>query len=271
MAIKKDATGRRWVEMEFIAPATPEDVWKAMATGAGNTAWFTRATIDERVGGVLRFDFGPSGTSSGEVTTWEPPHRFGYVEREWSEGAPPVATEITITSRTGGQCVVRMVHSLFSSSDAWDDQMEGFENGWPAFFEVLRIYLRHFAGRPAQSFVAMNQVEGDHLSVWKRLTEELGLSNPNVGEPRIMPARPQALSGVIERVQQDAKQRVIVLRLETPVPGVAMIGAYDAGTYVNASLSFFFYGDDADAAAAASEPVWRAWLGEAFRPVATSK
>ncbi|MBN9170044.1 MAG: polysaccharide biosynthesis protein, partial [Microbacterium sp.] len=23
---------------------------------------------------------------AGEVTTWEPPHRFGYVERDWSEG-----------------------------------------------------------------------------------------------------------------------------------------------------------------------------------------
>ena len=32
-----------------------------MATGAGNAAWFTKAEIEERVGGVLRFDFGPMG------------------------------------------------------------------------------------------------------------------------------------------------------------------------------------------------------------------
>jgi uncharacterized protein YndB with AHSA1/START domain len=142
MPIKKDGTGKRWVEMEFVAEATPEQVWQAMATGPGNTAWFTKTTIEERVGGEIRFDFGAMGSSKGEVTNWEPPRRFGYIEREWSEGAPPVATEITITPHAGGTCVVRMVHSLFTSSDDWDDQMEGFENGWPAFFEVLRTYLK---------------------------------------------------------------------------------------------------------------------------------
>ncbi|ESZ18472.1 hypothetical protein X737_18045 [Mesorhizobium sp. L48C026A00] len=35
MPIKKDETGKRWVEMEFI---TPEQVWRAIATGPGNTA-----------------------------------------------------------------------------------------------------------------------------------------------------------------------------------------------------------------------------------------
>ena len=29
--------------------------------------------------------------------------------------------------------------------DEWDDQLESFESGWPGFFEVLRIYLRHDA------------------------------------------------------------------------------------------------------------------------------
>ncbi|WP_287073272.1 hypothetical protein [Mesorhizobium sp.] len=38
MPIKKDETGKRWVEMEFITPCTPEQVWRAIATGPGNTA-----------------------------------------------------------------------------------------------------------------------------------------------------------------------------------------------------------------------------------------
>lgn len=80
---------------------------------AEDFSWTRQAKIEERLGGALQFDFGPGETSSGEVTAWEPPRRFGYVESGWSPGAPPVATEITITSRAGSQCVVRMVHSLF--------------------------------------------------------------------------------------------------------------------------------------------------------------
>ena len=267
MPIKKDGTGKRWVEMEFLAPGTPEQVWQAMATGPGNAAWFTKATIEERVGGALRFEFGKDMSSTGEVTVWEPPHRFGYVEREWSEGAPPVVTEITITSRAGGQCVVRMVHSLFSSSDDWDDQMEGFESGWPGFFEVLRIYLANFAGKTGASFQAMAMALGigsDDLAVWSRLTGELGLAGANAGEPRQTSSGPQKLSGIVERTQQDVKLRTMILRLDAPAPGVALLGTYRASAGVNASMSIFFYGDDAAETAAISERLWRDWFGETF-------
>ena len=268
MPIKKDGTGKRWVEMEFIAPGTPEQVWQAMATGAGNAAWFTTATIEERVGGALTFDFGPSGSSSGEVTAWEPPHRFAYVERAWAEGAPPVATELTIAARGGGQCVVRMVHSLFSATDDWDDQMEGFESGWPGFFEVLKIYLRHFAGQPAHSFIAVNDVGGDHRTVWTRLIDLLGLANANVGDERRTPAEPEVLSGIVERVQQDDTQRYVLLRLDAPAPGVALLGTYRAGPTVKASATMYFDGPESSATARASEARWRGWLAERFQPVA---
>lgn len=267
MPIKKDEEGNRRVEMEFLTPGTPEQVWQAMATGAGNGAWFTKTTIDEHVGGVIRFEFGPDVTSSGEITTWQPPHQFGYVERDWSPGAPPVATEITITSRSGDRCLVRMVHSLFSSSDEWDDQMEGFENGWPSFFAVLRIYLAHFAGRKAATLQAMSTVELDHLAAWQRLTQQLGLAGADAGERRTTAERPQALSGAIEQVQQDDRQRLVLMRLEAPSPGVALLGTYRAGATVNVSMTLYFYGDDAAELAASSEPKWRDWLNETFPAV----
>jgi uncharacterized protein YndB with AHSA1/START domain len=246
--------------MEFLAPGTPEQVWQAMATGPGNAAWFTRATIDERTGGAIRFEFGPDASSSGTVTVWEPPYRFAYVEDEWSPGAPPIATEITITSRSGGQCVVRMVHSLYATSDDWDDQMESFEGGWPGFFAVLRLYLSHFAGQRGASFSAMTKVEDDHLAVWKRLTAELDLGGADVGEARVTPTSPEPLSGVIERVQQDGSLRTILLRTMTPSPGVMLLGTYGAAGTISASLSRFVYGDDAEQLAAASAPAWRDWL-----------
>jgi uncharacterized protein YndB with AHSA1/START domain len=264
MPIKKDGKGNRWVEMEFITPGTPEEVWHAMATGPGNAAWFTAATIEERVGGVFRLEFGLGATSSGEVTVWDPPRRFGYVERDWSEGAPPVATEITITGRSGNRCVVRMVHSLFSTADDWDDQMEGFEAGWPWFFEVLRIYLSHFAGMPAASFIAQAAVDGDQLPAWKRLKDDLGLAGADAGQPLTTATEPERLSGVVESMRQDAVQRTVLVRLDTPAPGVALIGTYGAGPKSTASICLFFYGDGAQAVAAASEQKWRGWLAETF-------
>lgn len=264
MPIKKDGQGNRSVEMAFIAPGSPEAVWHAMATGPGNSAWFTPTVIEERVGGRVSFSFGPQMSSKGEVTAWEPPHRFAYVENEWMPGAPPVATEITITSRSGDQCVVRMVHSLFATTDDWDDQMEGFEFGWPGFFEVLRIYLTHFAGRTGASFQAISLIEGDRHAAWRRLSEALGMAGANVGDRRSSAGGAEPLSGVIEHVRQDQRASLAVLRLDEP--GIAFAGVYLGQGHIHVGLSVFSYGDDAAERIAKSEPKWREWLTATFPP-----
>jgi uncharacterized protein YndB with AHSA1/START domain len=166
MTVKRDATtGARTVELELEVPGTPEQVWHAIATGPGITAWFVPTEVDEREGGAITFDFGPEIGGSAVVTAWEPPRRFAYEEREWMPGAPPVATEIHVEARGGGRCVMRMVHSLFTSSDEWDDQLEGFENGWPPFLHVLKGYL---AGRTRPCGRGAWMAEG-HLEAPRRL------------------------------------------------------------------------------------------------------
>lgn len=262
MPIRKDDSGKRWVEMEVVVPGTPEQVWQAIATGPGYTAWFTPATIDERVGGAIRFDMGENGESIGEVTVWEPPFRFGYVERDWAENAPDLATDITVTARPGGGCVVRMVHWLSASTDAWDEQMEGFEGGWPGFFEVLRLYLSHFSGLKAAAVLATASVNIPQLDVWKRLIEGFGLAGADVGEERTAARTPEPLSATVERIQQDDSQRHVLLRLKQPSPGIALIGTYRVADATSASMVFYLYGDDAPERAAASETVWRGWFRE---------
>jgi uncharacterized protein YndB with AHSA1/START domain len=271
MPIKKDGTGNRWVEMELLVPGTPEQVWQAMATGPGNAGWFVKGEIEPRVGGAFSLDFGQGAIASGEVTVWEPPHKFGYVERDWEPGAPPVATEITIISRSGDQCVVRMAHSLFTSSDDWDDQIEGFESGWPGFFAVLRVYLAHFAGMSAASFISQLPASVDSLSAWLRLGEALGLAGANVGERRPTSSEPEPWSGVVEHVYQDNQQRYVLLRLDAPSPGVAVVGTYDNGTGSNVSLCRYYYGDNAAALAAESESRWRDWLTKTFAEQGTAE
>lgn len=276
MPIRKDGD-RRWVEMELLVPGTPEQVWQAMATGPGNAAWFVKADIEPRVGGAFRIDFGQGATSAGEVTRWEPPHHFGYVEREWEPGAPSVATEITIIGRSGSECVVRMVHSLFTSSDAWDDQVEGFEKGWPGFFAVLRVYLTHFAGHSAASFMAMQPAGTDTMVAWRLLCESLGLSGANVGERRTAESGPERCSGIVEQVYQDGQQRWALVRIDEPSPGILLAGAIapqakmgdmearvGMGTGANVSVNRYCYGDDAETRVADSESHWREWLRRTF-------
>jgi uncharacterized protein YndB with AHSA1/START domain len=262
MPVRKDETGKRWVEMELFVPGSPEDVWKAIATGPGTSAWFVKTEIEERVGGAIRFDFGVHGSSAGEVTTWDPPHRFGYVERDWNPGAPPVATEIVITSRSGDRCVMRMVHSLFATTDDWDDQLEGFEAGWPGFFDVLRIYMERFRGQRAAVIQAKSTSAGASLPAWRRLLEALNLTGADVGERRALPREPEPLEAVVERIVQDAAQRYVVIRVDSP-PAIAVIGVHE-GAFGSAGVGLYLYGEDAAQRAANAEPRWQSWVRSLF-------
>ena len=81
------------------------------------------------------------------MTGWDPPRRFAAENPGWTPDSPPIATEWSVEARAGGVCVVRVVHSLFASTDDWDGQLEGTEFGWPGFFRILRLYLTHFRGQ----------------------------------------------------------------------------------------------------------------------------
>lgn len=270
MPIKRDAN-RRWVELEFVVPGTQEQVWRAIATGPGISAWFAPTTADERVGGKIEFTFGEGAASSGTITAWEPPSRLEYEEHGWSEGAPPLASEFVVSSRSGDKCVVRLVHSLFTSSDAWDDEIEGFERGWSGVFRVLRLYLRHFADQRAASARAMSASPGTHAETWKQLATALNLSGPNLGERRSAPAGAPPLVGTVEHVDQGDGGCEVLLRLEQPAPGFAHIGSFPWEDKARISVSLFFYGDRAAATAAELEPRWRAWLEARFPASAVQK
>src|SRR5262245_22072231 len=144
MPVNKDASGRRWVAVEVEVPGTPEQVWKAIATGAGISAWFVPSQVEERVGGLATANFGPGMEGAATITAWDPPRRFATDSQDLGPNAPTVASEWIVEARGGGTCVVRVVHSLFADAGDWDNEMEGWEFGWPAFFRILRLYLEHF-------------------------------------------------------------------------------------------------------------------------------
>lgn len=260
MPVKKDALGQHRVELEWLAPGTPEQVWAALATGPGISAWFVQATVEPQVGGKLEFVFSEGATSGGTVTGWEPPRRFAYEERGWSEGAPPVATEIAITARSGSTCLVRMVHSLFAATDDWDDQLEGFEQGWQGFFEVLRLYLTHFGGRRAVPVRLMGECAAGEAEAWSRLTRGLGVAGINVGERCQAPQGAPPLSGVVTRIHQSHRGRELHVQLEEPGPGIALISSFASGGKPHGFLATYFYGDRAEQLARQHREVAQPWF-----------
>lgn len=122
MPVKKDASGHRSVQAEVEVPGTPEQVWQAIATGPGISSWFVPSEVEERVGGAVTSSLGPGMDSLSTITAWEPPHRFAANSGEdMGPDHPTIATEWIVEARSGGICVVRVVHSWFTSRDDWDD------------------------------------------------------------------------------------------------------------------------------------------------------
>lgn len=263
MTVKKEASGRRSVQVEVEVPGTPEDVWKAIATGPGVSSWFVPTEFEESDGTpvAVTMNFGPGMVPRAVVTAWDPPRMFAAQAEGWG-GAPPIATEWSVEARAGGVCLVRVVHSLFASTDDWDDQIESAAMGWPGFFRTLRIYLANFSGQRSAIMQFVAHVAGTEADAWEMLTSALGLTGLSVGQRSTAPAGVPALSGVTEYVSHSPHDAL--LRLDTPGPGVAALGAFNVGGQSMAALNFYHYGDQAAETAARETPLWEAWIEEHF-------
>src|ERR1700674_3468430 len=202
MSVKKEASGRRSVQVEVEVPGTPEEVWQAIATGPGISSWFVPTEFEERDGKpvAVKLNFGPGMESSSVVTAWDPPRRFAAEANGWAPGSPPIADEWSVEARGGGICVVRVVHSLFASKDDWDKQLIGTESGWPGFFRILRIYLTHFRGERSAFMQFMAPVPGTVAEAWVTMAAALGLTGVGTGQRWNVPAGVPALGGVAELV-----------------------------------------------------------------------
>jgi uncharacterized protein YndB with AHSA1/START domain len=122
--------------------ATPDQVWEAIATADGISAWMVPTRLDPRVGGEISFEH--SGTrSTGVVTDYTPHRRFAYEEpwpmteamREWAahvagheitdadlSSVSTIATEFLVEAESGGSCVLRVVSSAYGSGADWENE-----------------------------------------------------------------------------------------------------------------------------------------------------
>lgn len=254
-------TEERRLEVEVEVPANPEQVWEAIATGPGITAWFMPAEVEGRVGGSVVLHPDAEMSSSGEIIVFDPPHRFAFEEsnEEFAPRDSPsvVATEFLVESRSGDSCVVRVVMSGFGDGEAWDAAIESYEAGWRQALLSLRLYLTHFRGDPVAS-INVGEMVGAEGPVWDRFAGALGLPpKPTKGE-RVVTTGPDVpvLAGRVEQVGDG----MVTLLLEEPAPGVGLMGVGGGGEDAFATVRAQLFGPEAEVVAAREQEAWRTWL-----------
>jgi uncharacterized protein YndB with AHSA1/START domain len=165
---------------EAEIPASPDQVWAAIATGPGIDSWFMGR--NEVTAGTVRTVFGEY-TPELEITGRDPARRFAYRSGQAPDGRF-VAYEFLIEGRAGGSAVLRTVTSGFLPVEDWADEFEAMTLGGELYFRTLVEYLTHFAGRFATPVTAF----GPPGASWSRdrslLGRELGLTEePEPGDP----------------------------------------------------------------------------------------
>jgi len=289
MPVKKDEDGQRSVEAEIEVPGSPEEVWRAIATGDGISSWFVPSTVEGRAGGTTVSSFGPGMDSVSKITTWNPPKSYTAEADEGGEEGPgKVATEWIVEARGGGKCVVRVVHRWFASTDDWDGQFEGHAYGWAStFFRMLRIYLANFAGQKCSAFDLAAFANAPPAETWRAVQSAMKV-DANAGRITSSPEAPE-LSGTVESTKVDDPELLriretspivaaalqgmdgedpnLLLRLDRPAPGIAHFFIMPMGEQTMVSIRFYLYGDEGGAAAAEAKRQWSDWLVARFPEV----
>jgi uncharacterized protein YndB with AHSA1/START domain len=249
---------RRFIELEVEVPGTPEEVWRAIATGPGISSWYVPHAVDEREGGVATASFGPAPEMQieGRVAAWEPPHRVLFDKG----GGQGLAFEWLVEARDGGTCVVRLVNTGFGSGQDWDAQYDGMTEGWLLFLCNLRLHLEHFGGQTATAVLPTATWAGPRDTTWVRFTDALGIpATPAVGERiEVNAADAPTLAGTVA----DAAPWRVALLLNQPAPGTAILAVEGHGEQVEVSVWSYLYGNDGATAAERDEPLWQRWLTE---------
>jgi uncharacterized protein YndB with AHSA1/START domain len=155
-------------------PATPEQVWEAIASGPGITSWFMGRT--EVKDGVVRTVFG-GYTPEHAVSVSERPRRFGYGSEPTADGRF-IAYEFLLEGRDTGTTVLRAVTSGFLPGEDWADEYEAMTLGTDLYFATLLEYLHHFTGRFATPVTAYAGTEAGWDATRQNIVTGFGLTDP---------------------------------------------------------------------------------------------
>lgn len=251
------------MELSLELPGTPEQVWAAIATGRGLTAWMLPSDVEEREGGAVAFHMGPEMSSRGTVTGWEPPRRLAYEEPEWAAlaGRPdapvtPMVSEFVVEARSGGTCLLRVVTSAFGIGADWEREFfDDMVANWQPMFEHLRLYLTHFPGQTATTLEVGADVPGEPDAVWAALLADVGAER--VGQDVAV----RGLPAVVHHLEPHR----LLLRLTGDVPGLLVVMRWGADTNgeegaTHLHLGGYLFGDEAPSYVERERDAWEQWL-----------
>jgi uncharacterized protein YndB with AHSA1/START domain len=218
--------------------ATPDQVWEAISTTAGNAAWLFPVPVDP---------------DSDDIVAWEEPHHLAVRQQQddWFN-----ALDYTIIAREGGTTTMRYVHSGVFQDD-WDAQYDAVQQHTDFYLHTLGQYLEHFAGRSATYVGDVPQgIVGPASTAspegFLRLQQALGLSE-QAGEGDAVHTSPGELGpidGVIDYKQAN------FLGIRTGDALYCFFGRNTFGSPVGMSIHSFAAGIDAGAL----QQAWKSWL-----------
>jgi uncharacterized protein YndB with AHSA1/START domain len=249
--------------MEFSVElaAAAEDVWHAIATGHGTSAWFIPTDLEERAGGAVVFHMGED-SSEGSILEWEPPRRVVYEEPDWArlgghEGADvtPLVTEYLVEAKSGGTCVVHVVSSAFGTGADWEQEfIAEMEKSWRPFFDLhLRTYLSRFPGQRVTTLEAEAHVPGTPAAVHEALRRRIGVESPGAT------VEIRGLRGEVLRADDEE----LFVNLAEPIPGyVAIFARPMSEDDVVVTLAGYLFSADAAGYVERERGNWTEWLGE---------
>ena len=252
-------TEERSIELEVEVVGTPEEVWRAVATGPGISSWYVPHEVEEVDGGAASASFGPGMDVPGRVTAWDPPRRVKF---EGVEGASPgLAFEWFVEAKDGGSCIVRLVNSGFGTGTEWDDHYDAMHEGWRLFMANLQMHLAHFGGQSGTAALPMAVWAEEPSASWTRAAAAFGFATtPAVGDTISIAA--DGAPSVVATVQQVGDTRIGFICSE-PAPGTGFITAESQGEVTSVSLWLYLYGEHASTLAAAHYDAWMPVLAAA--------
>ena len=144
------------MERTYEVAATPEQVWDAIATADGISAWMVPTRLDPRIGGEVSFDLGefrrlvssPTTHRTIDSRTQEPWPIADHMPTAHNDlsSVTPIATEFLIESASGGSCVIRVVSSAYGSGADWENEFFAeMIDGWVAMLDNLATHFNEAA------------------------------------------------------------------------------------------------------------------------------